>query len=988
MSVLQGAPRQSALLKQLSRKQHQIPSYQRPYVWQPERTVDLLNDLWEASEPNENGSSTRKFFLGSLVLVTQGGEGAGAGKPDVINVVDGQQRITTLSIIAAVTLDIIAKEGFSNSVFETEEFGDDGGNLRTYLETCLRTQHKPPKPILNVRSGDAKSWRSIAISAGTGIIESDTRHSHAFPSQYTRNYDAVYSQLSALAKIYPINPIIIKRLFDFSAYLVKNVEVVIMEAVDETAALQIFGVVNTPGEALDLSSMLKWKLTKDLRTDEDELDADGRKQEAEEMEKDWADFEADLDTAKDEAALAMCRAWACTYHLDATLVPRVVQAVFVAHHPSGPQDYPAADTLGRAKLLADYFRRCFGIFKALHNVARDGTAVTDVDKAFGRLMALQSMATSADAKMKGAIWQAVAVAVLTAMEVEGNACAATLTRFDAEGEKAKVLHEVLSTLEVILLRAYLSPSPNKSTKNYIRERMSAALNSAWRLKPTTSLAQLHGNDELSGLRVQEDDKPHLATALSGALYNLGGMKDVAMRHIVMLSCFLEQDFNMRRTQTRQTTRAAFRVDWTVEHIFPQSGAGAINNEERTFFLNPELGMPVHFLGNLTPLETSLNSAANSKSFKEKKRLVYKDSQFSGVHHLSVLEKFGRAQFEDRHNSLKSLVFKSLGIDESARRLASLSPPVMVGAAGEEFPADFLDAILACQVAEELDHNTVADLRAFCRAMRLSTAGTKAAVAARIVKYNSAQTSANAAEGATTALNIGEGHVAEVADEIVSSVGVGQLPMETVARSVVGAGQGGGHRRRTKPVIRADITFNVDYDLLTRDLYSQALMYRDYRQKSKNAAGKTRDELLAEWDSREETEGGGSDGRPLKQVWTSLRNAAIRGWQMIHDSPVKEIARPVACNGNRPYMWEKWYSLKSPPTCDEFKAALEADYYCALATGSLDESDAHKIEERLQAFDQANGTVNGHTWNSMFKRCKAYFDFIQELDSGRITLTDV
>lgn len=1051
MSLLQGAPRQGSILKQLAQGQHNVPSYQRPYVWKPERAVDLLSDLWEHSEPPANGAPASRFFLGSLVTVNQNTAGAHA----VIDVVDGQQRITTISIIAAAILNIINNDTYVNSAFD-EPFGNDGTTLREFLTACLRTKHKVAslvKPMLNVRSGDAnaaRSWKTIATTAGKNFAAQPG--SHAAPSQYTRNYDAIYDQLMKLA-----GPQSIDRLFTFSSYLVNSVEVVIMEAVNESAALQIFGVVNTPkkkGEALDLPSMLKWQLSCGLRGDND--DDEDRRQEAEDMEKDWADFEASLGTSKDDAALAMCRAWVRRYDLDA-LIPKIVNDVFSANH--GMASYPTAqDTLGRAQELADYFRRCFGIFKALHIVPCDGTALTEVDQAAGDLMALQDMATSSDTKAKAALWQAVAVAVFTAMDVEGFSGAASLKLFDAEGEKAKVLLDILTSLQVILLRAYLCPASNKSTKSYILERMRAALDSAWKLTPSTTLDELRSNPELSGLLMQEQDNATLVGALSGALYNLGGMKDVAMRHGVLKACFLEQVDNMRRTQTRQTTRVAFRTDWTVEHIFPQSGAGG-SDADKAFFLTPqssamERGSPVHFLGNLTPLEASLNSAAGNKSFKDKKRQVYKDSMLPGVHQLCSHDAFGKEQFEARHEHLMVLVCTALRLDRNpstSSAAAALPVPDAVDAAGDGLEADLAENIHNAVAVDELDGRSKAELRTFCRVMKLSTAGSKEVIAARIVKHNkhnvrqptmldfveqragasyaspppkdrsaSAAASASSSQSfSSTAVPLaregceakardfsggsGAGAVSAPArelaeagpafgtgDESGASAGTASAPGGVgfdTGVAPAGATPFSGVRKRKHPtadagssVGAAAVPFNVEHGSLTRSIYEEALAYREYRMSAKSSAGKRKDTLLDEWDKRAQEGDDEACGRPTASVWKSHLDSAIKGWVMIHDSPVKgdELREGVT---SPPFKWAKWWNKKTPPTREEYTAVLEADEYCAKATCSMDEIG--KIDESLRKFEESNRTVPEGTWNAMRKRCQAYFDFMEKVDKGQI-----
>ncbi len=78
---------------------YQIPDYQRPYSWDKEHIADLVDDLTDAFVNAKN----ERYFCGSIVLVTN----KSAGRLDVI---DGQQRITTLTILACVLRDLYKKE--------------------------------------------------------------------------------------------------------------------------------------------------------------------------------------------------------------------------------------------------------------------------------------------------------------------------------------------------------------------------------------------------------------------------------------------------------------------------------------------------------------------------------------------------------------------------------------------------------------------------------------------------------------------------------------------------------------------------------------------------------------------------------------------------------------------------------------------------------------------------------------------------------------
>ena len=64
-----------------------IPEYQRPYVW-TEREINKL--LFQFSEHIERKDDKPHFYLGSIVLHKDGND---------YNIIDGQQRITTLQIL-------------------------------------------------------------------------------------------------------------------------------------------------------------------------------------------------------------------------------------------------------------------------------------------------------------------------------------------------------------------------------------------------------------------------------------------------------------------------------------------------------------------------------------------------------------------------------------------------------------------------------------------------------------------------------------------------------------------------------------------------------------------------------------------------------------------------------------------------------------------------------------------------------------------------
>ncbi|MCP5179007.1 MAG: DUF262 domain-containing protein [Pseudomonadales bacterium] len=68
-----------------------IPSYQRPYAWTPVQAGELFSDLHDFYLKEDKEDT---YFLGSIVLIKE------EGKPQA-EVIDGQQRLTTLTILLA-----------------------------------------------------------------------------------------------------------------------------------------------------------------------------------------------------------------------------------------------------------------------------------------------------------------------------------------------------------------------------------------------------------------------------------------------------------------------------------------------------------------------------------------------------------------------------------------------------------------------------------------------------------------------------------------------------------------------------------------------------------------------------------------------------------------------------------------------------------------------------------------------------------------------
>ena len=93
--------------------EYHIPQYQRPYAWTTEETGVLFSDLRDffMEEDEEN------YFLGSTVLIKQDGERRA-------EVIDGQQRLTTLTILLATIASKLSGVQRDNCVIRIKSQGD------------------------------------------------------------------------------------------------------------------------------------------------------------------------------------------------------------------------------------------------------------------------------------------------------------------------------------------------------------------------------------------------------------------------------------------------------------------------------------------------------------------------------------------------------------------------------------------------------------------------------------------------------------------------------------------------------------------------------------------------------------------------------------------------------------------------------------------------------------------------------------------------
>lgn len=131
-----------------------VPLYQRNYAWRKNEIEVLLQDIYEAFKKNPNGN----YFIGSLVVLKrQNGD---------FEVIDGQQRLTTLSLITKIFGISKIPCLFYDSRPEVEEFFKEfyktDGNIQNLVYPQI-THLKNAVEFIKEANLDANSTSSVTI---------------------------------------------------------------------------------------------------------------------------------------------------------------------------------------------------------------------------------------------------------------------------------------------------------------------------------------------------------------------------------------------------------------------------------------------------------------------------------------------------------------------------------------------------------------------------------------------------------------------------------------------------------------------------------------------------------------------------------------------------------------------------------------------------------------------------------------------------------
>ncbi len=202
--------------------EYHIPQYQRPYAWTEEEAGILFDDLFEFFTDEEDDN----YFLGSAVLIKQEGE-------PLSEVIDGQQRLTTLTILLAAIAEVFS--------------GDMREACKGYLvEKGNVIQGLAPKPRLMLRETDRGFFEEYVQSLRIDeLLKLD-------PAQLgSESQQRIWENCKVLReRVQATFSGDETKLAAFANFLVTRCYLVVVSTPNQPSAYRVFSVMNSRG--LDL----------------------------------------------------------------------------------------------------------------------------------------------------------------------------------------------------------------------------------------------------------------------------------------------------------------------------------------------------------------------------------------------------------------------------------------------------------------------------------------------------------------------------------------------------------------------------------------------------------------------------------------------------------------------------------------------------------------------------------------------------------------
>lgn len=254
---------------------YKIPQYQRPYKWEDEQVDKLWDDIYDAFENKEDN-----YFLGSVITAKPRDN----EKSAYVDVVDGQQRLTTLMILFCVIRDLypeINKDKSTDNPFAVDldtifaSISHLGKADRLKLYTHSQHQSDFHDNIINGNTSELKKPYKYQIRT-----DEEPKFKFINTAVLFRN------KLSELGQ---------EQSEELINYLFNQVKIIRIDCKNREFAIKLFQVLNDRGMDLTAADLIKSFLLEKLYSKYKD-DQDTSKIKEERFIADWRDMEQTIKT--------------------------------------------------------------------------------------------------------------------------------------------------------------------------------------------------------------------------------------------------------------------------------------------------------------------------------------------------------------------------------------------------------------------------------------------------------------------------------------------------------------------------------------------------------------------------------------------------------------------------------------------------------------------------------------------------------------------
>lgn len=232
-------------------RQFAVPLFQRSYVWNRETQWEpLWEDILSRAEAhvrnaqNESEGKLRSHFLGAIVLNVASSQGRSVASSDVI---DGQQRLTTLQLLLAALRDL------------AQALGADDKDTRLFSRLTRNPDcEEESDELFKVwpTNSDRDDYRTVMTAGSRAAIESAWKGANALP-RMAQAYVYFSEQIEAFINAVDHSATAKDRFFALRNSLKESLQLVVIELEDGDDPQIIFETLNARGQPLLPSDLIR-----------------------------------------------------------------------------------------------------------------------------------------------------------------------------------------------------------------------------------------------------------------------------------------------------------------------------------------------------------------------------------------------------------------------------------------------------------------------------------------------------------------------------------------------------------------------------------------------------------------------------------------------------------------------------------------------------------------------------------------------------------